>query len=127
MQHMFYRYLDSGIAANVRLARRAVIERLYRDMDRVVGKTLRYVDERTALFVLSDHGFCSFRRGVNLNAWLHQHGYLALEAGRSEGSEYFEGIDWSRTRAYTFGLGGLYLNLKGREAQGIVDPEGPPV
>ena len=71
----------------------AVIERLYRDMDRVVGETLRYVDHRTALFVLSDHGFCSFRRGVNLNAWLHQHGYLALEAeGRKERSISRESI-----------------------------------
>jgi predicted AlkP superfamily phosphohydrolase/phosphomutase len=123
VQHMFYRYLDPAHDSECGDSRRAVIERLYRDMDRLVGETLRYVDQRTALFVLSDHGFCSFRRGVNLNAWLHQHGYLALEAGRSEGAEYFEGIDWSRTRAYTFGLGGLYLNLKGREAQGVVDRE----
>jgi predicted AlkP superfamily phosphohydrolase/phosphomutase len=91
-------------------------------MDRVVGQTLKYVDDRTALFVLSDHGFSSFRRGVNLNSWLHQNGYLALEPEQSEGTEYFGGIDWSRTRAYTFGLGGLYLNLRGREAQGIIDP-----
>jgi hypothetical protein len=124
VQHMFYRYLDSGRGSRFENLHGTVIERLYKDMDRVVGETLRYVDQRTALFVLSDHGFCSFRRGVNLNAWLHQHGYLALQAGRSEGSEYFDGIDWSRTRVYTFGLGGLYLNLKGRESQGIVDREG---
>lgn len=123
VQHMFYRYLDSANDSKCDDSHRAVIERLYRDMDRVVGETLRYVDQKTALFVLSDHGFCAFRRGVNLNAWLYQHGYLSLEAGRVEGSEYFEGIDWSRTRAYTFGLGGLYLNLSGREAQGIVDRE----
>lgn len=123
VQHMFYRYLDSASRSSRDGSHGAVIERLYRDMDRVVGETLRYLDQKTALFVLSDHGFCSFHRGVNLNAWLHQHGYLTLEAGRSEGSEYFEGIDWSRTRAYTFGLGGLYLNLQGREAQGIVHRE----
>jgi len=123
VQHMFYRYLDSASRSSRDGSHGAVIESLYRDMDRVVGETLRYVDQKTALFVLSDHGFCSFHRGVNLNAWLHQHGYLTLEAGRSEGSEYFEGIDWSRTRAYTFGLGGLYLNLRGREAQGVVDRE----
>jgi len=45
-----------------------------------------------------------------------------LRDGANESGDYFEGVDWSRTRAYTFGLGGLYLNLKGREAQGIVDP-----
>jgi len=98
----------------------AVIEDLYRDMDRVLGQTLRYVDADTAIFVLSDHGFCAFRRGVNLNAWLLREGYLALEG---EAGDYLTGIDWSRTRAYTFGLGGVYLNLRGREAQGIVEPE----
>lgn len=95
-----------------------VIENLYRDMDRVLGRTMEFVDSATALYVLSDHGFTSFRRGVNLNSWLLGEGYLALNG---ESGEYFEGIDWSRTRAYTFGLGGLYLNLRGREAQGIVD------
>ena len=73
--------------------------------------------------MLSDHGFCGFRRGVNLNSWLRQEGYLALENDGEESGEYLAGIDWGRTRAYTFGLGGLYLNVRGREAQGIVAPE----
>jgi predicted AlkP superfamily phosphohydrolase/phosphomutase len=98
----------------------AIIENLYRDMDRVLGRTLASVDRDTAIFVLSDHGFCAFRRGVNLNAWLLREGYLALNG---ESGEYLAGIDWSRTRAYTFGLGGVYLNLRGREAQGIVPPD----
>ena len=64
-----------------------------------------------------------FHRGVNLNAWLLQNGYLALQHGATgESGEYLQDIDWSRTRAYTFGLAGMYLNQKGREAQGIVDP-----
>ena len=99
-----------------------VIENLYRDMDRVLGHALEYVDAGTAIFVLSDHGFCAFRRGVNLNSWLRREGYLALEDDGAESGEYFDGIDWGRTRAYTFGLGGLYLNVRGREAQGIVAP-----
>jgi predicted AlkP superfamily phosphohydrolase/phosphomutase len=118
VQHMFFRHFDLVGSKHAN-----VIEDLYRDMDRIVGKTLKYVEDGTALFVLSDHGFCSFRRGVNLNSWLHQNGYLKLAPGRSESGEYFDGIDWSNTRAYTFGLGGLYLNIKGREAQGIVTRE----
>ena len=110
VQHMFFRNPD-------------VIERMYRDMDRLVGETLKYVDRETALFVLSDHGFCSFRRGVNLNTWLLQNGYLALENNAREGGAYFEGIDWSRTRAYALGLSGLYLNRRGRETGGIVSPQ----
>ncbi len=97
-----------------------VIEPMYVDMDRILGQTLRYVDPGTVLFVLSDHGFTSFRRGVNLNTWLLQNGYLALKPGTDGSSEYLADIDWSRTRAYTFGLAGIYLNLQGRESQGIV-------
>jgi predicted AlkP superfamily phosphohydrolase/phosphomutase len=110
VQHMFH-------------GRPEVIEPLYRDVDRIVGKTLAAVGAGTAVFVLSDHGFCGFRRGVNLNSWLFREGYLSLRDGRSISGEYLEGIDWTRTRAYTFGLGGLYLNLQGREAQGIVTPD----
>jgi predicted AlkP superfamily phosphohydrolase/phosphomutase len=121
VQHMFYRYLDpaSGAVTDPRYS--TVIERMYRDMDRIVGETVKHIDRQTALFVLSDHGFCAFRRGVNLNAWLKREGYLTLLDGGDESGEYFEGIDWSQTRAYTFGLGGVYLNLRGREQQGIVD------
>jgi predicted AlkP superfamily phosphohydrolase/phosphomutase len=123
VQHMFYRYIDPA-RPEARSGRHArVIEDLYRDMDRVVGQTLRYVDKDTALFVLSDHGFCSFRRGINLNAWLQRNGYLALAANLTESGDYFEGIDWARTRAYTFGLSGVYLNLRGRERQGIVNAD----
>ena len=112
VQHMFYRQLeqDSG----------EVIRDLYRRADALVGKTLEYVDDRTLLVVLSDHGFAAFRRGVNLNAWLHQNGYLALTNGAAESGPYFEGVDWSRTRAYALGLSGVYLNIKGRESAGTV-------
>jgi predicted AlkP superfamily phosphohydrolase/phosphomutase len=122
VQHMFYRYVDTRRteAGSEKCAR--VIEDLYRDMDRIVGKTLRYAGEETVLFVLSDHGFCSFRRGINLNSWLRANGYLTLNDGLTESAEYLGGIDWNRTRAYTFGLSGLYLNLRGREGQGIVSP-----
>lgn len=117
VQHMFYRYLNPALSGD---RHAGVIEAMYRDMDRLVGDAMVHVDRDTAFIVLSDHGFCAFRRGVNLNSWLLLNGYLTL---RSESGEYFEGIDWLKTRAYTFGLGGLYLNLRGREAQGIVEPQ----
>jgi predicted AlkP superfamily phosphohydrolase/phosphomutase len=123
VQHMFYRYLDRVRRGQGESTHDGVIEDLYRDMDRLAGRALEHVDKDTVLFVLSDHGFCSFRRGINLNSWLHKNGYLALRDGLTEGGEYFEGIDWAHTRAYTFGLGGLYLNLQGREAQGVVAPD----
>ncbi|MCS6952972.1 MAG: alkaline phosphatase family protein [Bryobacterales bacterium] len=115
IQHMFYRHLGG----NGRFAH--VIDEMYQRMDQLVGETLRYVDDDTVLFVLSDHGFCSFRRAVNLNTWLWRHGYLVVKPEASLGP-YFQGVDWSRTRAYCLGLGGLYLNLRGREACGVVSP-----
>jgi len=74
------------------------------------------------LMVLSDHGFAPFRRGVNLNGWLREHGYLTLKAGADGSGEWLRDVDWSRTRAYALGLNGLFLNLEGRESGGIVKP-----
>jgi len=115
VQHMFFRHLDRGGAFA------GAIEDLYRRADELVGKTLEYVDDDTVLFVLSDHGFAAFERGVNLNTWLRDNGYLALKDGASGEGQYLKDIDWSRTKAYTFGLAGLYINQKGREAEGIVE------
>ena len=60
---------------------------------------------------------------MNLNAWLREHGYLALEEGPEPGAtgDWFAGVDWSRTRAFALGLAGLFLNRAGREARGVVD------
>jgi predicted AlkP superfamily phosphohydrolase/phosphomutase len=120
VQHMFYRYLNQDAGAQNGFGR--TIEDLYQRMDKLVEVALDHVDKDTVIFVLSDHGFCSFRRGVNLNSWLRDNGYLVLENGATESDRYFKGVDWNRTRAYTLGLGGLYLNLKGREARGVVKP-----
>jgi len=125
IQHMFFRYLDKTHpalkAAPARMSA-AVVEELYKKMDDLVGRIAAELDGRGALFVMSDHGFKSFRRGVNLNSWLHRNGYLSLREGKTESGEWFKDVDWTRTKAYALGLGGLYVNLKGREAQGTVGP-----
>jgi predicted AlkP superfamily phosphohydrolase/phosphomutase len=118
VQHMFYRHFEGRGDPQWQ----GTIADLYQRMDRVVGKAIARTDPNTMLFVLSDHGFCSFRRAVDLNAWLHQNGYLALTGSAIESGRYFAGVDWSRTRAYALGLSGVYLNMRGREAQGIVRP-----
>ena len=81
VQHMFYRYLHDDGAGSSNGAYRKTIEDLYQRMDPLVGMASSYADKDTVLFVLSDHGFCSFRRGINLNSWLRDNGYLALENG----------------------------------------------
>src|SRR5262249_5009886 len=90
----------------------------------IVGNAMAHADDRTLVIVLSDHGFNSFQRGVHLNTWLHANGYLALKPGAEPGADagdFLLSVDWSRTRAYALGIGSVYLNLKGREASGIVE------
>lgn len=94
----------------------------YRRVDAEVGRVM----EKTAgalLLVISDHGFSRFDRAVNVNTWLLREGFLALQSGadRSTG-EMFANVDWSKTRAYAIGLNGIYLNLRGREKNGILNP-----
>jgi predicted AlkP superfamily phosphohydrolase/phosphomutase len=115
VQHMFYRRVGTADP------HADTIADMYIRMDALVGKAMAAADGGTALFVLSDHGFCAFRRGVNINAWLRDHGYLHLQNGGRESGSFFDGVDWSRTRAYALGLGGFYLNMRGREALGIVE------
>jgi predicted AlkP superfamily phosphohydrolase/phosphomutase len=125
IQHMFLRYLDKGhpaVRAGQNKMGPQVIEDLYVRMDDLVGRVRAKLDSRSALIVMSDHGFKSFRRGININSWLWKNGYLALKDGKTTSGEWFKDVDWDRTKAYGLGLGGVYLNLKGREAKGTVAP-----
>ncbi|MBS3818463.1 alkaline phosphatase family protein [bacterium] len=125
IQHMFWRYLDPNhpaLKTDQANMNAQVIEDLYIKMDRLIGKVQEKLDKNSVLMIMSDHGFKSFRRGVNLNSWLYQNGYLSLKEGKKESGEWFEDVDWTKTRAYALGLGGLYINQKGRESQGIVSP-----
>ena len=93
----------------------------YEEADRLVTYALDHVDKDTLVIAMSDHGFTSWRRTFHLNAWLHQHGYLAVkDESLPAGRELLTNVDWTRTRAYGFGLNGLYVNLQGREKYGIV-------
>ncbi|MEW6366426.1 MAG: alkaline phosphatase family protein [Acidobacteriota bacterium] len=125
IQHMFFRYLDPNhpaLKAGQRAMSAKIIEDLYEKMDEMVGRVMKKADDRTVVIVMSDHGFLPFRRGVNLNSWLYVNGYLSMKDGKEEGGEWFQGVDWDRTKAYALGLGGLYINQKGRESRGIVAP-----
>jgi predicted AlkP superfamily phosphohydrolase/phosphomutase len=134
VSHMMWRLIDpdhpmydQDLAAKYGDA----IEKVYRRADDLVGRLLARIPKDAIFMVMSDHGFHSFRREVNLNTWLLQNGYLVF-SGQPEGQKdlselvgrgrFAEGVDWSRTRAYALGLGQIYFNLRGRESQGMVSP-----
>jgi predicted AlkP superfamily phosphohydrolase/phosphomutase len=126
IQHMFWRYLEPGhpaAAGREDAEHKDAIKALYQHNDRLVGRVLDRLGADDVLMVISDHGFSSFRRGVNLNAWLRREGYLTLKPGTSGCGEWLHDVDWSKTRAYCLGLTGMFLNVQGREAHGIVAPE----
>jgi predicted AlkP superfamily phosphohydrolase/phosphomutase len=114
IQHMFWRQLESGDGA--------AIQNLYEHNDAIVGRVMERLRPGDLLMVLSDHGFAPFRRGVNVNSWLHAEGYLALKPGTDGSSEWLRDVDWANTRAYALGLAGMFLNLEGRESAGTVKP-----
>ena len=125
IQHMFWRYLDKDHPAargRADAEHRDAIRELYRKNDALVGRVRAQLRDGDVLMVISDHGFSSFRRGVNLNSWLRREGYLTLKDGADGTDEWLRGVDWSRTKAYCLGLTGMFLNMKGREQHGIVAP-----
>jgi predicted AlkP superfamily phosphohydrolase/phosphomutase len=129
IQHMFWRFLERDHPAQRAAPVEGfddVIEQHYRTCDAILGRVLEAVDDDTLVITLSDHGFTSFRRGVHLNGWLLKEGLLALKPGVAPGEEageYLRSVDWARTKAYAVGIGSVYLNLRGREGEGIVTPD----
>ena len=127
ISHMLFRVTDPGHPTydpetDVEFLK--VIEGLYQTMDAIVAETLAAVDDDTTVIVMSDHGFTSWRRAFHLNGWLRDHGYLQVrDPGMRNDPGFFANVDWAQTRAYGLGLNGLYVNLRGRERQGIVAPE----
>ncbi len=125
-QHMFWRLLDeSHPAYDPRLASDygKTIENIYVEADKLLDRALQRIDKDTLLLVMSDHGFNPFRRSFNLNTWLLENGWHKLRnPWKQEEGSLFENTDWSRTKAYGLGLNGLYVNQRGREREGIVNP-----
>jgi predicted AlkP superfamily phosphohydrolase/phosphomutase len=124
--HMLWRLMDPKHPGYVdALAEQNAngIEWFYHQIDEVLGEVLPKLDANTTLLVLSDHGFAPYNRSFNLNTWLVQNGYIVMKNDATQdSSEPLANVDWSKTRAYGIGLNGLYVNLRRRERQGIVEP-----
>jgi predicted AlkP superfamily phosphohydrolase/phosphomutase len=134
--HVFWRIVDpTHPAYDAKLAAEwgDALLKAYQLMDEIVGDAMAAAEKKNAvLLVASDHGFASFRKSVHYNTWLVLNGYMTLKTGVEvkdrnfemlfDQGQFWENVDWSKTRAYAMGLGEVYINVKGREAQGIVEP-----
>ncbi|MBU8869602.1 MAG: alkaline phosphatase family protein [Gemmatimonadales bacterium] len=123
--HMHWRNMDpdspTHASADPRQAGR--IAEMYVALDAALGDAMDKVGDDAVIMIMSDHGFAPWNRAFHVNTWLLENGYLFLKEGMDrENVEMLIGVDWSRTRAYALGINGLYLNLQGREKDGIVQP-----
>ena len=121
VQHIMFRFIDPKHPLyNAEGAAKwgGSILQAYQDMDRIVGDTMAKRPD-AAIMVVSDHGFASFRRGMNYNTWLAQNGFMTLngqDAKRMnledlfDQGNFFVNVDWSKTKAYALGLGQIYIN-----------------
>lgn len=126
IQHMFWRYIDAEhplYKRDTNSEYKGEIARWYKKMDGILGDVLNKLKPEDTLIVISDHGFGTFKRAVHLNSWLRKKGYLVLKDPRAaSGQELLADVDWLKTKAYALGFGGIYLNQRKRESQGIVEP-----
>lgn len=125
IQHMFWRYLDEQHPSPLEDKNKfgSTILDMYKKMDDLIGRAQKKLGPNDHLIILSDHGFASFRRCINLNTWLMKEGYLTLKDGKTIGADYLQDVDWTKTKAFAIGLTGIYINRIGREARGIVSDD----
>jgi predicted AlkP superfamily phosphohydrolase/phosphomutase len=124
MHHAFWRFLDPAhprFEPDHRYSE--VIKSYYQYLDDEIGELMTLFGDETVVMVVSDHGARPMEGAICINEWLVQEGYLALRSPAAPKTTLRDAdVDWSRTRAW--GEGGYYcrlwLNVEGREPQGIV-------
>lgn len=88
----------------------------HKRLDQYLGEFWKKVREEDDVIILSDHGFCTLKKEVNLNVYLQEKGLLHL----NEGSKGLAAVS-SDSKAYSLIPGRVFVNLKGREAHGTVE------
>ncbi|MGC8836949.1 MAG: alkaline phosphatase family protein [Anaerolineae bacterium] len=151
LQHFFWGRLERALAEGPADAVDEALLGCYGEVDRGIGALLALADEGTTVFVLSDHGFCGLHTAVHLDQWLAERGLLRYAGAKAtvrrrvkaglapllkrvlprpwllRGRQAFavaRVIDWERTRVYSgrSSENAVFLNTRGREPKGIVEP-----
>jgi predicted AlkP superfamily phosphohydrolase/phosphomutase len=120
--HVFFTSLDPDAPPEER-ARADVLPSLYRRVDHWIGRIAAQLGPTSRLVVMSDHGFAPYRTKVHLNTYLAERGWLSVSPADQRSDEPLGHLDWQRTQAYALGLNQVFVNLRGREARGIVAPQ----
>ncbi len=104
-----------------------VIPEYYKLVDEEIGKLLEVIPKDTRIIIVSDHGAKAMKGAFAINQWLEENGYLHLKKKPEKPGQDLRAdmIDWSKTKAWAWGgyYSRIFLNIKGREPQGIIEPE----
>ncbi|MCS7126404.1 MAG: alkaline phosphatase family protein [Aigarchaeota archaeon] len=127
VQHAFWKYFDKNHhlyeAGNTF---EYIIKDYYKYLDKEIGEILSLIDSDTVVLVVSDHGAKRMKGAFCINEWLKSEGYLKLiEEPKNVVDLENTKVDWSNTIAWAWGgyYARIFLNVKGRERNGIVDPK----
>ena len=126
MPHLFYRYFDENHRNYTYDDKyKDALKDDYRFCDERIGEILGLVDDNTSIIITSDHSVQRLDGRINLNEWLIREGYMKLKDRPKQLTPLMlADIDWHSTKAWATGFTGqLYLNVKGREQKGAVDPQ----
>jgi len=127
VHHAFWKYFDEEHHLHTPGSEfETVVEDYYAYLDGKVGELLKLIDDDTVVLIASDHGGKRMKGAFCVNSWLEEQGLLKLKKPVEAGTRLQDAeVDWDETVAW--GWGGYYarifLNVKGREARGVVDPE----
>jgi predicted AlkP superfamily phosphohydrolase/phosphomutase len=126
MQHGFWKFMDPQHPKHQPGSEfeRAIPE-YYRRLDDHIGDVLGMLPDESAVIVVSDHGAKAMRGSISINEWLAREGWLSLRSTPSEPTPLKKAdIDWAKTTAWAWGgyHSRVFLNLKGREAEGRIEP-----
>ncbi len=134
-EHRFIRFMSEGdkeyrdqFGAAEPEQYQKFLEDVYIQTDNYLGKFLHLLDEGWTIIITSDHAqVCPAHRppmlgdmGVNVGV-MEELGYTVMK--KDENGNNLREIDWEKTRAVAVRECNIYINLKGRNPNGIVDPE----
>ena len=125
VHHAFWKYFDKDHHLYEHSKYSNVIRDYYKLLDKEIGKTLKLLEDDTAIIIISDHGVKRMKGAFAINQWLIEEGYLKIRDGKElrKGVRLDElSIDWRSTIAWAWGgyYARIFLNVKGREKDGVV-------
>jgi predicted AlkP superfamily phosphohydrolase/phosphomutase len=126
LQHVFWQCWDPGHTKyEPGNPFESAFQEYFRYLDAEVGSLVELIPQDAVTIVMSDHGARRMEGGVCINDWLRREGYLTLTDTPGAVTPIAEApLDWSRTIAWGDGgyYGRVFLNVKGREPQGMIEP-----